>query len=320
MSFAGLADDGPETPVGAFGGRAVFNCFTPVDHRPATNGFAKAEHATARTLALLAVRSLHAELVLYPKPGLVSLRDNGAHADMTASTLVRSLFALRHYFAGIALAGMRAAPMGELRRLGVVAEARMLRATGGVNTHRGAIFALGMLSAAAALAWAQRGGAADRTLRAVLAKHWRRDLLAVPVLAAQTDSHGRQMATKHGAAGARGEASDGFPSVFGIALPALREALARGADAQSARVHAFYALLAGVVDTNVLYRGGSGALRRLQGEASEFIDRGSVFADGWFARAEDLHRRCSRGGISPGGCADLLAAACFVHTWQATSR
>jgi triphosphoribosyl-dephospho-CoA synthase len=106
--------------------------------------------------------------------------------------------------------------------------------------------------------------------------------------------------------------------VFGNALPALREALARGADMERARVHAFFSLLASVADTNVLYRGGAGALVRLQCDASAFIVGGSVFAEGWFARAESLHHRCSRDGISPGGCADLFAAACFIHAWQAT--
>jgi triphosphoribosyl-dephospho-CoA synthase len=274
----------------------------------------------ARTLAHLSVRSLHAELALYPKPGLVSLRDNGAHTDMNAATFLRSLFSLRHYFADIALAGMRAAPMTELRRLGIHAETRMLRATGDVNTHRGAIFALGMLGAAAGRAWSQGGEKSDDALRAALTMHWRRGLLAVPAPAAGTASHGRQMAARHGVAGARGEAIDGFPSVFDIALPALREALARGAGVECARVHAFFSLLAGVVDTNVLYRGGVEALQWLQREATEFIAGGSVFADGWFARAEGLHRRCSRDGISPGGCADLLAAACFVHAWQATPK
>jgi triphosphoribosyl-dephospho-CoA synthase len=196
----------------------------------------------------------------------------------------------------------------------------MLRATGGVNTHRGAIFALGMLSAAAGRAWSQGGATSDAALRAALAVHWRRELLAAPALAAGAASHGRQMAARHGVAGARGEAIDGFPSVFGRALPALREALARGVDTERARVHAFFSLLAGVADTNVLYRGGTAALQRLQRDAAAFIAGGSVFAEGWFVRAERVHRQCSRDGISPGGCADLLAAACFVHAWQSAPR
>ena len=87
-------------------------------------------------------------MILYPKPGLVSLVDNGSHTDMNAATFMRSLFALRHYFAAICRAGAQAAPFSDLRRLGMAAERRMLAATGGVNTHRGAIFSIGLLCAA----------------------------------------------------------------------------------------------------------------------------------------------------------------------------
>src|SRR5262249_55327894 len=153
-----------------------------------------------------------AELVLYPKPGLVSLRDNGAHHDMNAATFMRSIFALRRYFGEIAMAGMRAAPMSELRRLGLIAESRMLRATRGVNTHRGAIFALGMLAAAAGRAWREERSFSDATLREMIATHWRRDLLAVPVDDASSLSHGMAAMARYGASGARGEAIDAFPS------------------------------------------------------------------------------------------------------------
>src|SRR5262249_22148052 len=132
------------------------------------------ETAVAQAIGRYALRSLHVELVLYPKPGLVSLRDNGAHHDMNAATFMRSIFALRRYFGEIAMAGMRAAPMSELRRLGLIAESRMLRATRGVNTHRGAIFALGMLAAAAGRAWREECSLSDTTLREMIATHWRR--------------------------------------------------------------------------------------------------------------------------------------------------
>lgn len=269
----------------------------------------------AREIAQFAVRSLHAELTLYPKPGLVSLRDNGAHRDMNAATFMRSLFALRHYFAAVARAGAEAATMADLRALGVAAEARMLRATAGVNTHRGAIFALGLLCAAAGRAWAQQRTCTDATLRDIVAAHWRRELIAVPA-AERAPSHGQQMAARYGASGARGQAMRGFPAVFDVALPALHDALARGADERHASVHSFFALLATVDDTNVLYRGGDAALRRLQRSAAEFLATGSVFAHDWLPRAEALHRRCSQARLSPGGCADLFAAAWFVHLLQ----
>jgi triphosphoribosyl-dephospho-CoA synthase len=273
-------------------------------------------HRIARHISLLAVRSLYRELALYPKPGLVSLRDNGAHDDMDASTFVRSLFSLRGYFAAIATAGMAVAGFAELQRLGRAAETRMLRAARGINTHRGAIFTHGILAAAAGCAAARAIAPSDHNLRAIVVANWSRELRAIAVAGAATPSHGQLMAARHGVSGARGEAMLGFPSVFEVALPGLRSALARGADTDAALLHTFFVLLACTPDTNVLYRGGAGALQFIQVQAGEFIERGSVFEPGWQQRAEALHRQCSAKNLSPGGCADLLAAAWFVHQLQ----
>ena len=108
----------------------------------------------------------------------------------------------------------------------------------------------------------------------------------------------------------------GFPSVFEIALPALRDALDRGAETQLAFLHTFFVLLAETKDTNVLFRGGTEGLLFIQTQARDFLGRGSVFEPGWQQRAESLHRECSAKNLSPGGCADLLAAAWFVHQLQ----
>lgn len=273
-------------------------------------------HRIARHIALLAVRSLYQELALYPKPGLVSFRDNGAHRDMDAATFVRSLFSLRGYFVSIAEAGMREAGFAELQRLGLAAESRMLRATRGINTHRGAIFTHGILAAAAGCASARNIAPSGENLRAIVTDNWSHDLRAIAVARAATPSHGQLMAARHGVAGARGEALLGFPSIFEIALPALRSALARGADTSVALLHTFFVLLAVTPDTNVLFRGGAEGLMFIQTQAGEFLERGSVFGAGWRERAESLHRQCSIQNLSPGGCADLLAAAWFVHQLQ----
>ena len=105
-------------------------------------------------VALEAIRSLYAELALYPKPGLVSLVDNGSHDDMDATTFMRSIASLRSYFRQITQAGAGDADFPALAALGIAAERHMLTATGGVNTHRGAIFCLGLLCAAGGRAFA----------------------------------------------------------------------------------------------------------------------------------------------------------------------
>jgi triphosphoribosyl-dephospho-CoA synthase len=272
--------------------------------------------AHAHHIARMAVRSLYHELALYPKPGLVSFRDNGAHRDMNADTFVRSLFSLRGYFVAIAAAGMRYAGFAELQQLGIAAESRMLRATRGVNTHRGAIFTLGILAAAAGRAAARNIAPSDENLRAIVAANWSCDLRAVAIANMATPSHGQLMAARHSATGARGEALRAFPSVFEIALPALRSALYRGPDTSVALLHTFFVLLAKTTDTNVLFRGGAEGLQLIRARANEFLEHGSVFEPGWQQRAESLHRQCSIHNLSPGGCADLLAAAWFVHQLQ----
>ena len=269
----------------------------------------------ATTLGTLATRALFDELALYPKPGLVSLRDAGAHRDMDGSTFVRSLFALRRYFFHIALAGARGAKFEELRQLGMRAERAMLEATGGINTHRGAIFSMGLLVAGGACTLTLKLRPSDAMLRETLAKLWQDDLRATPPAAAQT-SHGAMAAERYGAGGARCEAGAGFPSVFEIALPALRASLARFGDIRRARLCALFALLECVADTNLLYRAGREGLHFVQASAREYRRCGGVAADHDLQRARRLHVAFVERGLSPGGCADLLAAALFVHALQ----
>jgi len=276
------------------------------DVSPAT----RAPHALAR----LATRALWDELALHPKPGLVSFQNAGAHADMDARTFVRSLFALRPHFAAAAVAGAQNAAFAHLRTIGIAAEAAMLAATGGVNTHRGAIFALGLLIAAVARIEAAEGRPDDASIRATLRTTWGA-ALAAHAPAPGTASHGTLVAARHGAGGARAEAAAAFPAVFDVALPALRAARERGADAQHARLAALFALFACVDDTNVLYRGGAAGLAFVQSCGRAFGAAADPLA---FAMATT--RAFVARGLSPGGAADLLAATLFVDAVGRTSR
>jgi len=262
-------------------------------------------------IARAAVRSLYDELSLYPKPGLVSPVDNGSHSDMDAATFMRSLFSLRRYFFRIAAAGADGAPFAELKRLGIAAERRMLAATGGVNTHRGAIFSLGMLCAAAGRCKALGLPSGPDTVRAMLLREWGAALAAHA--GADGISHGLAVAARHGASGAREEAALGLPSVFTVALPALRQAQAESGCWERARIQSLFALMAHVSDTNVYYRGGAAGAALVRGLARRFIARGGVGRIDWRRYAIACHRIFSRRRLSPGGAADLLAAACLLH-------
>jgi triphosphoribosyl-dephospho-CoA synthase len=265
--------------------------------------------AAADRFAALAERSLVLEVDTWPKPGLVSHVDAGSHADMDAGTFRRSAAALRPFFAALARAGAAGAGMTTLRALGLRAEQAMLAATGGVNTHRGAIFGLGLLCAAAG--W--RAAAPDErraTLGVVVVRRWGAEILGGP---RPCDSHGEQAVRRYGVGGARRQAADGFPEVYGIGVPALAEgARVAPGDAEAARVQACFALIAALDDTNLLHRGGVAGLRFAQRAARDFLAHGGVGAHDWRARAAALHRAFVARRLSPGGAADLLAMSVFV--------
>ncbi|HEX8612398.1 MAG TPA: triphosphoribosyl-dephospho-CoA synthase MdcB [Telluria sp.] len=266
----------------------------------------------SRHAARLAIASLYAELALYPKPGLVSLVDSGSHTDMNAATFMRSLFSLRHYFRLICRAGSEGAPFATLKRLGIDAEERMLRATGGINTHRGAIFSLGLLCAAAGRACAHGGELTAAALQAHLVAGWGKELGGHTHPHGER-SHGLAAAALHGTSGARHEAANGLPSVFRTGLGALRRALDDGRDQEQARIEALFALMMHVSDTNVVHRGGPQGAAFVRIQASAFLHAGGTASRGWQAHALAIHHAFVERNLSPGGAADLLAASCFVH-------
>jgi triphosphoribosyl-dephospho-CoA synthase len=268
----------------------------------------------AAPIGRAAVRALYAELALHPKPGLVSPLDSGSHDDMDMTTFMRSLFALRGYYRDIAAAGARGADFATLQALGVVAERRMLAATGGINTHRGAVFGLGLLAAAAG--WLHQTGKprGGRALGEAVATLWGRDILAAAPQA--PDSHGARVIRRYGARGARQEAAEGFPTLFAVALPTLARTLDLLGCSERAMVQTLFVLMAALEDTNLLHRGGPAGLTFVQAEAQRFLDRGGVFRPGWRAEALALHDACIARRLSPGGSADMLAAAWFVHSQQ----
>lgn len=281
---------------------------SPVCHPP------QCVEAAATRLAREAVRALYAELVLEPKPGLVSLCDTGSHHDMAASHFVRSLFALRHYFAHMVRAGARQAAFEELQALGLRAEARMLRATGGVNTHRGAVFCLGLLCASAGWRVAQGLPLHAEGLRATLRCAWGPALSerAAQVRGRPPASNGQRAARAHGLRSAGDEAALGFPVLFEVCLPALRQARSAGWPDRRARVQALFATLAVLDDTNLVHRGGIEGLHFARQQAHRFLNQGGAQGPDWPERARAIHARFVARRLSPGGAADLLGAACWL--------
>ncbi len=271
---------------------------------------------SAQQLGLAAVRALYAEVALEPKPGLVSFRDCGSHADMDAGTFMRSLFALRGYFPRMVWAGHAGAPFAVLESLGKSAEARMLMATRGINTHRGAIFGLGLLCASAGQLQAKGLSSTPKNLRAALLSSWGDALAQRAKLArlAVPASNGQLAARRFGLRSAGDEAALAFPVLFDVTLPALKTALQSGAGDRAARVQALFATMAELDDTNCAHRGGLDGLRFVQASASEFLQAGGVLQTGWLQHARAIHAAFVARRLSPGGSADVLASACWVQS------
>lgn len=261
----------------------------------------------AEQLGSLASLCLKLEIETYPKPGLVSHFDRGAHRDMDAGLLCLSAETLMPFFRDLAAAGGEGAGMNRLRAIGVAAERAMMAATSGVNTHRGAIFGLGLLCAAAGY---RNAVGIRKSLGRLVAGRWGEDILSGPV---SLRSHGAVAARRYGAGGARAEAADGFPSVYDIALPALHAARELAPhDEEAVRVQTCMRLITEVTDTNLLHRGGPEGLCFAQAKASAFLAAGGVGSPEWRRRAADIHQAFVIRNLSPGGSADLLAMALFV--------
>lgn len=267
-----------------------------------------------RAIAMSAHKCLLLELETWPKPGLVSHVDSGSHTDMNASTFRASATAIAPYLHAMATAGAHGGDMSWLRTIGMQAECAMLAATAGVNTHRGAIFGLGLLCAAAGARVTGRV-APSMSLGATVAALWGDQILDGPVL---LHSHGSRARLKFGAGGARREAALGFPSVYQVGLPTLRRVAGDSPKrSDAARIETCFALIAHLEDTNLLHRGGLEGLMYAQRAAKFFIAQGGVRAPSWRAHAQAVHRNFVERRLSPGGSADLLAFTLFVDAQEA---
>lgn len=262
------------------------------------------------TIGEAAAHALRLELAVAPKPGLVTLVSSGSHTDMDAATFLASIAAITPYFHEIAAAGFALSSFAVLQRLGIEAERTMSTATSGINTHRGAIFTLGLLAAAAGRMLRCGRPLAPASLTAFVAACWGPDILDAADKAPR--SPGSLAAQAHGVPGARQQAARGFPAISRLALPAFRRAHRRTRCLNAAAVETLFALIADLDDTNLLHRGGREGADFARDAAAGFLTAGGVSAPGWETRAEAIGEAFVARRLSPGGCADLLAATLFL--------
>jgi len=265
-------------------------------------------HATKPAVAFvpaLAARALLQELDLTPKPGLVDRANSGAHRDMDYALFLASIDAITPWFTRFEQAGFdhahkpASAQLRLIRPMGIACEQAMFAATHGVNTHKGGIFSLGLLSFAAGrlrgLGWQLSASALCDEVSAICRGLVARELAG----RAQAITAGEKQFRDYGLTGARGEAEQGFITVRRAVLPFWQQ------EQGERRLHnALLRLMAVNRDSNLVSRGGMEGLRYVQDYAQQLL------ATGW---GRDDLRQMDQALIarhlSPGGSADLLAVA-----------
>lgn len=271
----------------------------------------------ADRVAALASRALLYEVAVTPKPGLVDRSNSGAHQDMDIFSFLGSTATLTPYLRDcvlLGIAGSRLSP-GELFRTlrypGRLAEDEMLRTTGGVNTHKGAIFSMGILCAALGCLYDREAPwhAADVF---TLCRKMCTGLVEKELAAQFSDvrpTNGEQLYRRYHIPGVRGEAAAGFPSVEQIGLPALKQHLAEGRNLNDAGALTLLHLMAHVEDTNLIHRSDPDTAAQLREEIRDLLARGNIAVH----ELEALDDQLSRRGLSAGGCADLLALSFLMY-------
>lgn len=249
-------------------------------------------------LAKLATMALQSELDTSPKPGLVDTIDAGAHQDMDYNLMCRSIRALHPHFVALAQLGYqeKLPTSEEIRRLGLEAEREMLLATDNVNTHKGALFAMGLVLIAAAHNYYIRGVIQEQPLRADICR------LAADFPAPQ-GTHGDAVRRQYNVGGALAQAAAGYTDLFADWLPYLRQL--KG-DTFAAHKTLLY-IMTTLDDTNILHRKGAQVAFEVKEEARALL---SNFSE---AALIKLNQRYIKENISPGGSADILSLTFLLN-------
>ena len=251
----------------------------------------------------LASMALQAELDTTPKPGLVDRNDNGAHRDMDHALMRRSIQALHPYFVRLAQIGFdNLQPRhDEIQQVGIEAEQAMFKATGGVNTHKGALFSIG-LAAVALGGMACSNNAQLHSLSNSIAS-------LASLFPDTSGTHGSKAKANNKLKGALDNAREGYPQLFKAWLPFYLDCLAEG---DGYALHkTLLRIMCDLDDTNIVYRTSMETMQEVQAEARrmlEHIPETTHFEAALQVMNTDYIRR----NISPGGSADMLSLVVFL--------
>lgn len=271
--------------------------------------------------------ALMAEVGATPKPGLVDRHDSGAHTDMNYQTFEASTEAIVPYLVRMFDAGYTwnskdfNALFASIRPIGVEAEQAMFAATDGVNTHKGMIFSMGTVAAAAGLFY-QRHERFDAEKILMLAGYlcydaMRKDFQKIDRKNPKT--HGELLYLRYSTKGIRGEAQKGFPSIRTISLPQIRSAFASGQEENEAYLNTLLALMSNVDDTNVLSRSNTVVQGYVKSAAAQIVKLGGASTLQGMEALKKLNKKFIHMNVSPGGCADLLAVTILMYRLEQTN-
>ncbi|UQS82925.1 triphosphoribosyl-dephospho-CoA synthase CitG [Bombilactobacillus folatiphilus] len=267
----------------------------------------------AQKLAQTAQTALLYEVIVWPKPGLVDPVDSGSHQDMDIFTFMNSAVSLLPYFQAAGQAGQTFAGTDlwelfqQLRQLGQDAEQTMFLATNQVNTHKGAIFSLGIAVGATAYYCQQHDFSVlgvQQVVRNMLKGLTKHDFNEQTTDFSQTLTAGQKQYRQYGMTGVRGEAEAGFPSVVQGSLPFLRR---QTGYRQQRLLNTLMFLAAQTADSNLIKRAQSVAvLPWIKQQVEHFFALGGARSSAGQDFLTDLNQSFIQRNLSLGGCADLL--------------
>lgn len=267
----------------------------------------------------LASMALQAELDTTPKPGLVDRNDNGAHRDMDHTLMQRSIQALHPYFVRLAQLGFtdKQPCHDEIVNIGIEAEREMFKATGGVNTHKGALFSIGL--AAVALAGeafcriTQAEGCGTMAYNDVNSKQIQSLSNSIASLARlfpdTNGTHGSKAKANNILKGALDNAREGYTQLFKAWLPFYIDRIAEG---DNYALHkTLLRIMCDLDDTNIVYRTSMETMQEVKTEARQMLDASRNIVN-FEAALQAMNTDYIHRNISPGGSADMLSLVVFL--------
>lgn len=248
-------------------------------------------------VADLAERALRLELDTTPKPGLVDRRDNGAHKDMDYALMSKSISALRPYLTRLAVESAKDIDLAKIKEVGIEAEKAMLKATGGVNTHKGALFCIGLSVAAASYLASTTGSVEAYSFKELVSR-------AASEIPSARGTHGAEAKRSFKAVGALENARAAYPELFADWLPYYRSLEGDPFRCHKTLLH----IMTTLDDTNILHRRGAEGLAHAEAEAARLLEDFSE------SGLSSLNKDFIRENISPGGSADMLSLTIFIES------